>query len=262
MDTMPATKPPVQLELFPCDEDSVLFSRSAMYQSLGDTGRRVVRAYLACLERTGKLPTQSDLARTSGLSRHAVSDQLGDRASAAWRAITEVLATFRDELAVRSSVAIPQLAWLIIQQFLPGGRRLPRETSSLTKVELEVLRAAAAMGGCSPLMGGDATIQVSAGVADGKAVAVAAVRQSDDSLTLADLVSKLQAGVIGQPAGVPGTAAGHPAALVDGCQSAVLPVAEPAAGQPDEPASDVVQKVASAAVCKTVGGQSEGESQA
>lgn len=207
---------PVQLELFPTEEDSVLYDRSATYASLGDVGRRVVRAYLSCLEGTGKIPTQSELASKSGLSRHAVSNQLGERSAPAWQAITEILASCRDRLAVQSSIAIPALAWLILRQFLPGqgARLLPRDTSSLTPTELKVLQAAAAMGGVTPLMGGDSvTLQVGATSGDGQAAASVTIQGEVDG-TLADLVSKLREVGQGRSVGGLSTGAGHPVAGV------------------------------------------------
>ncbi len=180
------------MELFSSDEDSVLYERSATYVALSDVGRRVVRAYLSCLEETGRIPTQSELASKSGLSRHAVSNQLGEKSSPAWQAITEILASCRDRLAVQSSIAIPALAWLILQQFFPGQKSLPRETKTLTQVELKVLQAAAAMGGVMPVMGGDSvTLQVGATSGAGGQAAASVTIQGADG-TLADLVSKLR----------------------------------------------------------------------
>ena len=53
----------------------------------------------------------------------------------------------RDDLARRTSIAIPALAALIIRQFLPGEGKLPRDTRTLTKTELDVLRLSSVMGG-------------------------------------------------------------------------------------------------------------------
>lgn len=204
---------PIQLQLFPTEEDSLLYGRSPTWQSLSDTGKAVVRSYLVTLSQTGRLPTQTQLAKTSGLSRHAVSLQLGDSASLAWRAITELLASCRDDLAARSSVAIPYIAVLILQQFARGPGRMPRETSTLTRVELDVLKAAGAMGGIpANLMMDTPVVQVAAGVTPGGQPVAAVSVGSTGGATLADLVSKLRASQLGQ---------GLPPLSVEAGQSAV-----------------------------------------
>ena len=181
----------LQLRLFPEEEDALLFAKSSTYQTLTDTGQRCVRAYLAALASSGCFPSQTRVAEISGLSRHAVQSHLADKASPAWAAITELLCCCREDLARQGSIAIPQIAWLILSQFLPGEGKLPRQTSTLTKVELEVLKAAAAMGGVTGLDGGP-VLQVSA-AADGQSgKAGVQVTVGDDSPSLAALVSKLR----------------------------------------------------------------------
>ena len=209
--TMPDLTPRkyAQLQLFPAEDDAVLYSRSATYQSLTEVGQRVVRSYLVCLSEQGTFPTQSRIAERAGLSRHAVSDQLGDKASPAWQAITELLASCREDLAARGSIAIPQIAWLILSQFVPGKGRLPRQTSTLTRVELDVLKTAAAMGGVRGLDGGPVLQVQAAASADGAAAGVAVSLEAGDE-SLAALVSKLRESQVGQ---------GKPLVLVDSGQS-------------------------------------------
>ncbi len=203
------TKKYAQLQLFPAEDDAVLYSRSETYQSLTDIGQRVVRAYLVCLSEQGTFPTQSRIAERAGLSRHAVQLQLGDKASPAWQAITELLASCREDLAARGSIAIPRIAWLILSQFMPGEGRLPRQTSTLTRVELDVLKTAAAMGGVRGLDGGPVLNIQAAASADGAAAGVAvSVSEGDESL--AALVSKLRESQLGQ---------GNAGALVEAGQS-------------------------------------------
>jgi hypothetical protein len=186
----------VQLKLFPEEEDALLYSRSDAYQGLDETGQRVVRAYIMALSEAGVFPTQSKVAASAGLSRHAVANALGDKSSAAWQAITEVLASCREDLAVRGSIAIPQIAWLILSQFVPGEGRLARDTSTLTKVELEVLKAAAAMGGVGGLDGGP-TVTVAASASCDKAGVAVQVTGNGEASGLAELVSKLRASQLG-----------------------------------------------------------------
>lgn len=206
------TQRPVQLRLFPDADDAILYSRSSAYTGLDDIEQRVVRAYVMALSDSGVFPTQSRVAALAGLSRHAVANALGDRSSQSWQAITEILASCREDLAVRGSIAIPQIAWLILSQFVPGEGKLTRATSTLTKVELEVLKAAAAMGGVACLDGGP-TVSVAATTTGDKAtVAVQVAAPPTDATGLAELVSKLRASQLGQGfAGAP-QKAGHSAA--------------------------------------------------
>ena len=207
------TTKPVQLRLFPDAEDAILYSRSAAYTGLDDTGQRIVRAYIMALSDSGVFPTQSKVASLAGLSRHAVANALGDRASEAWQAITEILASCREDLAVRGSIAIPQIAWLILSQFIPGEGKLTRATSTLTKVELEVLKAAAAMGGVACLDGGP-TVTVAAAASDGKAGVSVQVSAPTDASGLAELVGKLRQSQLGQGFAAAPQTAGHSAAQV------------------------------------------------
>lgn len=199
----------VQLKLFPDEEDALLYSRSDAYQGLDEIGQRVVRAYVMALSDSGVFPTQSKVAALAGLSRHAVANALADKSSAAWQAITEILASCREDLAVRGSIAIPQIAWLILSQFVPGEGRLARDTSTLTKVELEVLKAAAAMGGVAGLDGGP-TVTVAASASGDKA-GVAVQVSGGEASGLAELVSKLRASQLGRGNGGSLRDAGHPA---------------------------------------------------
>jgi len=191
------TKKYAQLQLFPAEDDAILYTRSETYQQLTDIGQRVVRAYLVCLSEQGTFPTQSRIAERANLSRHAVQLQLGDKASPAWQAITELLASCREDLAARGSIAIPQIAWLILSQFMPGEGRLPRQTSTLTRVELDVLKTAAAMGGVRGIDGGPVLNIQAAAASDGAAAGVAvSVSEGDESL--AALVSKLRESQLGR----------------------------------------------------------------
>ena len=216
------------MKLFPEEDDVLLYSRSEAYQGLGDIEQRIVRAYIMALSDGGVFPTQSKVATQAGLSRHAVSNALGDRASAAWQAITEILASCREDLAVRGSVAIPQIAWLILSQFVPGEGKLVRETSSLTEVELEVLKLAAAMGGVSCLDGGP-TVTVSAAASGDKAGVAVQVSAPSDTAGLAELVSKLRASQLGQANACPAQVSGQSAE--EGGDKAAIDVGEGADGQ-------------------------------
>ena len=221
------TAKPVQLRLFPDAEDAILYSRSAAYTGLDDTGQRVVRAYIMALSDSGVFPTQSKVASLAGLSRHAVANALGDRASEAWQAITEILASCREDLAVRGSIAIPQIAWLILSQFVPGEGKLTRATSTLTKVELEVLKAAAAMGGVACLDGGP-TVTVAAAASDGKAGVSVQVSAPTDASGLAELVGKLRQSQLGQGFTASPQDTGHSAAQVVSADSAQVVSADDA----------------------------------
>ena len=181
----------IQLQLFPAEEDALLYAKSPTYQSLSETGQRCVRAYLAALSATGCFPSQTRVAEISGLSRHAVQGQMADKASPAWAAVTELLCSCREDLAMRGSIAIPQIAWLILAQFVPGEGRTTRDTRTLTKVELDVLKTAAAMGGVSGLDSGP-VLQVSAAAAapDGSKAGVQVSLGEGSSLS--DLVAKLR----------------------------------------------------------------------
>lgn len=209
------TTRPVQLRLFPDQEDAILYSRSSAYQGLDDTGQRVVRAYIMALSDSGVFPSQSRIAATAGLSRHAVANALGDRASQAWQAITEILASCREDLAVRGSIAIPQIAWLILSQFVPGEGKLVRSTSTLTKVELDVLKAAAKMGGVACLDGGPTVTVAATTTGDKAGVAVQVTGPADASSGLAELVSRLRQSQLGHANASPVQVSGHFAEAVE-----------------------------------------------
>lgn len=187
---------PEQLRLWPTDDDDALiYQSSAAYRRLDDTGQKIVRAYLVALDQTGDFPTRAKIATVSGLSRSTVSEHLA-KGSAEMAAITEILAACRDDLARRSSIAIPALAALIMQQFFPSTGRLGRDTRSLTKVEYDILRTAAMMGGVAIGPDGQpASLTLATQMADGTA-AVAKVEipttVTTPSVTLQDMLSKLR----------------------------------------------------------------------
>jgi len=138
-----------QLKLFPDDVDDAEYVRkSQTYRHLDDTGQRIVRGYISAFNSIGDWPTQAKIAETAGLARSTVSEKLkadGDIMAA----VTEIIATTRNDLAVQTTIGIPALAILILRQFLPAEGRMPRDTRTLTKVEFDVLRLSGFMGGVS-----------------------------------------------------------------------------------------------------------------
>lgn len=185
---------PEQLRLWPAeDDDALIYQASSQYRQLDDTGQRIVRAYLVELDRCGDWPTQSRVAVVAGVSRSTVSAHLSDKSSAAWQAITDVLVASRDDLARRSTVAIPALATLIMRQFLPGEGRLPRATNTLTRVEYDVLRLASAMGGCAVAAdGGPASLQVNMAQQAPDGTKTATQVSISAGPTLSEMLSKLR----------------------------------------------------------------------
>ncbi len=138
---------PQQLRLFPdAEEDATIYGMSDTYRRLDETGQRIVRGYLVALNESGDWPSQSKIASASGLGRSTVCEKLKSDV-AIMAAVTEIISMTRDDLARRTSIAIPALAALIIRQFLPGEGKLPRDTRTLTKTELDVLRLSSVMGG-------------------------------------------------------------------------------------------------------------------
>lgn len=141
------TRRPQQLRLFPdAEEDATVYGMSDTYRRLDETGQRIVRGYLVALNESGDWPSQSKIASASGLGRSTVCEKLKSDV-AIMAAVTEIISMTRDDLARRTSIAIPALAALIIRQFLPGEGKLPRDTRTLTKTELDVLRLSSVMGG-------------------------------------------------------------------------------------------------------------------
>ena len=135
-----------QLRLFPDEEDAAIHGLSDAYRRLDDVGQKIVRGYLIALNRSGDWPTQSRIAEAANLGRSTVCERL-KADSSIMSAITEIIVATRDDVARRTSVTIPQLAALIARQFFPGEGKLPRDTRTLTKQELEVLKLASIMAG-------------------------------------------------------------------------------------------------------------------
>lgn len=137
-----------QLRLFPdADDDAAIYRMSETYRKLDETGQKVVQGYLVALDRAGDLPSQAKIAEAANLGRSTVSEKLKDDGKAIMAAVTEIIAMTRDDEARRSSIAIPKLASLIFWQFVPAEGKLARDTRTLTKVELEVLKLSSMMGG-------------------------------------------------------------------------------------------------------------------
>jgi hypothetical protein len=189
-----------QLRLFPDeDDDADIYRKSETYRRLDDTGQRIVRGYITAFNDTGDWPTQAKIAETSGLARSTVSEKLkadgGIMAS-----ITEIIATTRSDWAIRTTIGIPALAALIIRQFLPGEGKLPRDTRTLTKVELDVLRLASVMGGVAlGPEGGPASLAIGTRVnADGTTETAVKLTTGDAMAPNANLDSVIKSLVDGQ----------------------------------------------------------------
>lgn len=185
-----------QLRLWPSDdEDALIYQTSALYRRLDDTGQKIVRGYLMALEKQGDWPSKRSVAEMSGLSKSTVSERL-QKGSEEMAAITEVLSSCRDDLARRSSVAIPALAALITAQFFPpkDSGRLPRDTRTLTPVELKVLHLASAMGGVAIGLDGQPASLVVATQhnQDGSTTTAAQIQMPSAGPSLQDILIKLR----------------------------------------------------------------------
>ena len=193
------TRRPQQLRLFPDEEDdAVYFEKSERYRRLDDTGQKIVCGYMSALNGSGHWPSQSKIAEASGLARSTVCEKLRDDPNI-MAAVTEIIALTRDDLACRATIAIPELAFIILRQFRPGEGKMPRDTRTLTKVEYDVLCAASAMGGV--VIGSGANVGITVGTrvnADGSAEAAVKVTSSDSPTPNGELTAVIKSLVDGQ----------------------------------------------------------------
>lgn len=189
-----------QLRLFPSDEpDALIYQSSDLYRRLDDTGQKIVRGYLMALQKLGDWPKVRSIAEMSGVSKSTVSARL-QKGSDVMAAITDVLSSCRDDMAIRTSILIPALAGVIGMQFFPTDGKIPRDTRTLTTNELKVLQLASIMGGAR--IGGPdgqpASLTVAAQTGDGTAVA-AKIEMPSQGPSLEDIMIKLRQGVSSPP---------------------------------------------------------------
>lgn len=177
-----ATAVPVQLALFPVDdEERVLLSQGRLYAALPEDARRLVRAYLVML-REGNGCRQADWIRASGMPASTAHDALKRHEAQLWPAIQEACQLLGVRGAQFGAMALPVAGQIILRDLLQGRR----STSSLTTVELGILRECAAMVGLRPV-GLSAGVSVS--TPDGTTVTAIA---GEAGLSQEDLAERLR----------------------------------------------------------------------
>ena len=239
----------VQLTLFPVDqEESTLLAQGRLYAALPDDAKRMVRAYLTMLRR-GEGCRQADWIRASGLATSTAHDTIKRHEAQLWPAIQEACQLLGVRGAQVGSLALVAAGVILFRDLVSGLR----STSSLTQVELSIMRDCAAMTGLRP-----------AGIAAGVTVTgpdgstLTALAGSDAGLSPSELAEglRLLRGRMERTARPGGEAGGADSARGGDVQGvpagAVDPGAEvlEAAGAVDPGAEDLVP-----AVSETVGGE-------
>ena len=179
-----AHQPSVQLSLFPVDdEERVLLAQGRLYQALPEVGQQLVRAYLRMM-RAGAGCRQADWIRETGLPGSTAHDAIKRHEAVIWPVIMEACQLLGVRGAQVGGMALVAAGVLLFRELIAGRR----STSTLTPVELSIMRDCAAMSGVR--LPGASVAGITVTTADGTRVEASTVQAPSEDMAraiLADL---------------------------------------------------------------------------
>lgn len=171
---------PNQLCLFPVDEhEEMLFARCERYKKLQPDSQQLVRAYLRAVKNSNGKMRNIDWIRESGVAKSTAYKRLSEDAVGIESAIREAMQLVGESAASFGGVALIAAGVKIYQDITSGAR----STSTLTSVELGIMRDCALISGImSPKLGTSGSASVTVRSADGSSttLAVAMTEAVDD----------------------------------------------------------------------------------